>query len=173
MGMLRNARGSLDMGQFCQDCRGEGRVASTRRVEVKIPAGVNEGQRVRLTGEGAAGVTGKRGDLYLLIRIKPHEHYERQGNDLYIDAVLPYTIAALGGEISVKTLNGHRTLNVPAGVQSGQKIRIAGQGMPGLKGNRVGDLYVRIKISVPRDLSPKERQLLSELARLRGDKVSS
>lgn len=173
MGMLRSARGGLDMGQICPDCRGEGRIASSRRVEVKIPAGVNEGQRVRLTGEGAAGLSGKRGDLYLLIRIKPHEYFERQGSDLYTDAVIPYTIAALGGEINVKTLNGHRTLNVPAGVQSGQKIRIAGQGMPGLKGKRPGDLYVRIKISVPKDLSPRERQLLTELARLRGDKVSA
>jgi len=142
-----------------------------RRGEVTIPAGVTDGKRIRIAGQGAAGSSGNRGDLYFVVRIKPHPQIERQGNDLYIDVAIPFTVAALGGEVVVRTLTGERTLQVPPGVQSGQKIRIAGQGMPGLKGHKTGDMYARVKVSVPRDLSPRERELIGEIARIRGDKV--
>lgn len=170
-GFTRDARGNYAMGTVCSECHGAGRIERTRRVEVKVPAGVNEGQRIRLAGEGAAGMTGKRGDLYLLVRMKPHPHFERKGNDLYTDITIPYTVAALGGEAKVPTLTGERTLTIPPGVQSGQKIRVAGQGLPALKGGKPGDLYAQVRISVPRDLSPRERDLLRELARIRGDKA--
>lgn len=170
-GSTRTDRGRFDLGSLCPECRGSGRVERPRRVEVKIPAGVTEGQRIRLAGEGAAGATGQRGDLYLLVRIKPHPHYELQGKDLYTDVSVPFTVAALGGEITVRTLTGDRTLNVPPGVQSGQKMRIAGQGLPGKNGAKAGDLYARVRITVPKDLSPRERELLTELARIRGDRA--
>ena len=130
-----------------------------------------EGQRIRLAGQGAGGAGGQKGDLYLLVRIKPHPHFEREGSDLYVDMPIPFTVAALGGEVAVHTLNGDRTLPIPAGVQSGQKIRVAGQGMPRLNGQRPGDLYARVKITVPKDLAPRERELLTELARIRGDRA--
>jgi len=170
-GGARTGRGAFDLGGICPDCRGQGRVLQPRRVEVKIPAGVVEGQRIRLAGQGASGPTGARGDLYLVVRVRPHPDFETKGNDLYTDVAIPYTVAALGGEVEVKTLTGTRTLTVPAGIQSGQRIRVAGQGI-GPAGKR-GDLYARVKITVPRDLSPRERSLLMELSRLRGEQVKA
>jgi molecular chaperone DnaJ len=170
-GTTRDSRGNYNVGGICQACRGHGRVRSIRRGEVTIPAGVTDGKRIRLAGAGAAGSTGKRGDLYFVVRIKPHPEIERQGNDLYVDVSIPFTIAALGGEVNMQTLQGERTLQVPAGVQSGQKIRITGQGLPGMKGEKSGDMYARVKVSVPRDLSPRERELITEIAQIRGDKT--
>jgi len=170
-GTSRTARGRYDLGSICAECRGLGRVERPRRIEVRIPAGVTEGQRIRLAGEGAAGASGRRGDLYLLVRIKPHPDFELRGKDLYTDVIVPFTIAALGGEVTVRTLTGDRTLNVPPGVQSGQKMRVAGQGLPGKNGTKAGDLYARVRITVPKDLSPRERELLTELARIRGDRA--
>lgn len=171
-GASRDSRGSYTLGGVCPECRGAGRVREPRRGEVTIPAGVTEGKRIRLAGMGASGASGKRGDLYFVVRIKPHPQFERQGADLYVDVSLPYTVAALGGEVAVQTLaGGERILQVPSGVQSGQKLRITGQGMPGMKDHKPGDLYARLKVSVPKDLSPRERELLHELATIRGDKV--
>jgi DnaJ-class molecular chaperone len=170
-GTTRDQRGNYTLGAACPECRGHGRVRTVRQGEVTIPPGVTDGKRIRLSGQGAAGSTGKRGDLYFVVRIKPHAEIERQGNDLYVDVAIPFTVAALGGEVNVRTLNGDRTLQVPPGVQSGQKIRIAGQGLPALKGQKSGDMYARVKVSVPRDLSPRERELISEVAKIRGDKV--
>jgi len=166
-----NNRGILGFGLPCPACQGTGRVPRTRRVEVKIPAGVTEGQRIRLAGEGAAGLDGRRGDLYLLVRLKPHPVFRREGNDLFVDVGIPFTVAALGGEVEVPTLNGRRTLTVPAGVQCGQKLRVAGQGLKGSGSRHTGDLYAVIKVLVPKDLSPRERELVQELARIRGDRA--
>jgi DnaJ-class molecular chaperone len=170
-GTTRDQRAHYTLGAACPECRGNGRVRSVRRGEVTIPPGVTDGKRIRLAGQGAAGSSGNRGDLYFVVRIRPHAEIERKGNDLYVDVAIPFTVAALGGEVNVKTLNGERTLQVPPGVQSGQRIRIAGQGMPALKGQKPGDMYARVKVSVPRDLSPRERELIQEVAKIRGDKV--
>lgn len=170
-GGSRDVRGAYNLGAVCPACRGHGRTTRPNRVEVTIPPGVTEGRRLRLGGQGGSDARGKRGDLYLLIRIKAHPHFERQGNDLYMDALIPFTIASLGGEVTLQSLTGPRTLSVPPGVQSGQKIRIAGQGMPGASGKSAGDLYARIKVTVPKDPSAREKQLLVELAQIRGDKV--
>jgi DnaJ-class molecular chaperone len=170
-GMIQDSGGRFNLGSACPQCRGHGRIPSVRNVEVKIPAGVTEGQRIRLAGEGTAAPNGKRGDLYLLVRLKPHPVFQREGQDLTVDVPVPYTVAALGGEISVPTLNGKRILPVPAGVQSGQRIRVSGQGLPGRSGKASGDLYARVRVSVPKDLSEKERGLLRELAEIRGDKA--
>ena len=151
----------------CPDCHGDGVVSKPRRIsDVKIPAGVADGQRIRLAGQGSGG-----GDLFLKIKVKPNTQYERIGNDLRTDFVVPYTVAALGGEASVETFAGRKTLNVPPGTQSGQSFRLTGQGMPKLKGGGAGDLYARVKMTVPKDLSPRERDLLTELAKLRSDGV--
>ena len=137
---------------------------ANKRVEVKIPAGVDEGQRVRVAGQGAAGAAGN-GDLYLIVNIAPHITFERKGDDIYADVPVPFYDAALGGEVRVPTPKGTRlTMRIPAGVQSGQSLRLAGQGMPKLKsGGGFGDLYARIKVTVPRILGDRERELMTEL----------
>jgi len=172
-GSTRDASGRMRLGNACTHCGGAGRIGRARKVDVKIPAGVSEGQRIRLAGEGAAGPGGKRGDLYLLVRLKKHSEFEREGKDLLVDVRIPSTVAALGGEVQVPTLGGPRTLPVPPGVQSGQKIRVAGQGLASNGKDKAGDLYARVRITVPKDLSPRERELLTELAAIRGDKARS
>ena len=153
--------------EICPDCHGDGVVNKQRKLsDVKIPAGVAEGQRIRLAGQGVGG-----GDLFLKVKVKAHPQYERTGDDLRADVVVPFTVAALGGEASVETLAGRKVLNVPPGTQSGQSFRLTGLGMPKLKGGGKGDLFARVKMTVPKDLSPRERDLLTELAKLRQDNV--
>jgi molecular chaperone DnaJ len=153
--------------EVCPECRGEGSVTRQRKIsDVKIPPGVTDGQRIRLAGQGV-----NSGDLFLKIKIKPHPKFERVGDDLRTDFTVPYTVAALGGEASVETFDGPRVLNVPAGTQGGQSFRLKGQGMPILKGGGRGNLSATVKMTVPKDLSPRERDLLTELAKLRSDNV--
>lgn len=153
--------------EVCPECRGEGTVTRQRRLsDVKIPPGVTDGQRIRLAGQGAGG-----GDLFLKIKVKPHTRFVRDGDDLQTDFPVPYTVAALGGEASVETFDGPRVLTVPAGTQGGQSFRLKGQGMPILKGGGRGSLQATVKMTVPKDLSPRERDLLTELAKLRSDDV--
>jgi curved DNA-binding protein len=139
----------------------------TRSVTVKIPAGVRDGARVRVAGKGASGENGgPAGDLFLLISITPHPSWKREGDDLHIEVPVTFAEAALGATIDVPTLNGRVQMKVPAGTQSGQKIRLTGRGAPKTKGG-AGDQYVSIKIAVPKDLSPRERELAEELGKLR------
>jgi molecular chaperone DnaJ len=154
--------------EVCPQCRGEGTLSKPKRLtDVKIPAGVADGQRIRLSGQGVNG-----GDLYLLVSIRAHPRYERKGDDLYTDFDVPFTVAALGGEAAVETFSGRKVLKVPAGTQSGQSFRLAGQGMPNVKQKGVtGNLMARAKITVPKDLTAKEKDLITELARLRQDNV--
>ena len=164
-GATRSLSLNVPSGRYDLD-RG-GTNLTSRRVEVKIPAGVAEGQKIRLTGQGGDG-PGGRGDLYLVVHIAPHPAFERKGDDLYVDVPIPYTDAALGGEAKVPTLKGTRlSMRIPGGTQSGQAFRLGGQGMPRLRGGGSGDLYARAKITVPKDLSERERELLEELARVR------
>ncbi len=151
--------------EVCGQCRGEGVVTRPRKLsDIKIPAGVADGQRIRLAGQGAEG-----GDLFLKVKVRPHARFERTGDDLRTDFAVPYTVAALGGQASVETLAGRKTLNIPGGTQSGQSFRLSGQGMPRLKGGGSGDLYAKVKMTIPKDLSPRERELLTELSKLRPD----
>ncbi len=153
--------------EICPDCRGEGTVTKQRKVsDVKIPAGVADGQRIRLAGQGTGG-----GDLFLKIKIRPSSQYERTGDDLRTDVEVPYTVASLGGEATVETYAGRKVLNIPAGTQSGQSFRLTGLGMPKLKGIGSGNLYAKVKMTVPKDLAPREKELLLELAKLRSDPV--
>lgn len=138
-----------------------------KRVEVKIPAGVAEGQKIRVAGQGMNGGAGS-GDLYLVVKIAPSDTFERKGDDLYADVPVPFYDAALGGEVKVPTPKGTRlTMRIPAGVQSGQSLRLTGQGMPKLKsGGGFGDLYARIKVTVPKNLNERQTELLGELKTL-------
>lgn len=139
-----------------------------RRIEVKIPAGVRTGSKVRVAGEGYPGAAGGgTGDLYLVIQVQPHPIFERKGDDLAIEAPVTLYTAVLGGEVTVPTLTGKATLSIPAGTQPGQTFRLRGQGMPNLRDpSKRGNLMVKIQVRLPRQLNPQERQLFEELASL-------
>jgi DnaJ-class molecular chaperone len=156
----------------CPRCRGGGWTKSTRNLDVKIPAGVDTGSRVRVAAEGAGGGTshrGDRGDLYLRVTVKPHPRFERKGDDLYVDLPLPVAVAALGGEVSVPTLKGQVSMKIPAETSSGKTFRLPGYGMPRLKGGGAGDEYVRVQIVIPTGLGPREKALFQELQKLRAE----
>jgi DnaJ-class molecular chaperone len=140
-----------------------------RSVEVRIPAGVGEGSRVRVAGEGGHGTGGATaGDLYLRIRLLPHARFERKERDLYTRSAIPVTVAVLGGEVGVPAIDGHTLrLRVPPSTQNGQVLRLKGHGMPTVgKPDQRGDLYVTVDIRLPRQLSPEQKRLFEELARL-------
>ena len=159
--------GVLGQGSVCTHCAGSGQTQQVKRLEVKIPPGVRTGSRIRVAGQGAPGPSGQRGDLYLIPRIARHKVLKRQGDDLYLDLPVTYTEAALGAEVEVQTLNGRVTMKVPAGASSGQRLRLTGRGMPKMKGGGNGDLYIRLRIIVPRDLSEKEQDLIKQLGEMR------
>ncbi|HEV2474308.1 MAG TPA: J domain-containing protein [Chthonomonadales bacterium] len=170
-GQKRNQKGQFDpSGPVCPRCKGHGRIESPRSGTVSIPAGAWEGLRLKLAGQGAADSRGRKGDLFVQIHVLPNPRFERDGQDLLFDLEIPFTVAALGGEAEVRTLDGRtRQIVVPPGIQSGQKLRLSGEGMPALKDRPAGTAYARIKITVPRSLSARERSLLEELAALRND----
>jgi molecular chaperone DnaJ len=154
----------------CTQCHGEGRVPKTTKVNVRIPPGVDHGSRLRSVGNGEAGVAGGTpGDLYIVISIKEHEIFERQGQDLFCEIPIKFTLATLGGTIEVPTLFGKATLKLPTGTQSGTTFRLRGKGMPSLRGGAQGDQLVRVHVEVPTSLTSEQRKLLEEFARISGD----
>ncbi len=148
----------------CAACRGEGRVEKTKTLTVNIPAGVDEGTRVRLSGEGEAGPRGApAGDLYIFLHVKRHAIFEREGTTLFAHAPISFTTAALGGAITIPGLDGEQhDVKVAAGTQSGREVRQRGAGMPVLQGKGRGDLVVRISVETPTKLTAKQRELLEE-----------
>jgi DnaJ-class molecular chaperone len=143
-------------------------VPTTKKVEVKIPAGISDGKKLRVPGKGAAGQNGKAGDLYVIIKWATHAQFKQVNDNLEVEVTVPYTTAALGGEIRVPTLRGAVTMKIPEGTQSGQTFRLGGQGIMRLNGSRC-DLMAKVKITVPKRPTEREKQLLRELAEL--DKV--
>jgi len=151
----------------CEACRGAGRVERERQMEVKIPAGVETGSRLRITGEGEGGAQGGgAGDLYVVIRVKEHEQFERQGSNLYAAVPVTFAQAALGSEIMVQTLNGEQPLKIPAGTQTGTVFRLKGHGMPVLGGRGHGDLFISVALRTPTTLTREQRRLLEELSKI-------
>ena len=140
-------------------------VPSTKKVEVTIPAGISDGKKLRVPGKGAAGHNGKAGDLYVVIKWATHPQFKPVGENLEVEVPVPYTTAALGGEIRVPTLRGAVTMKIPEGTQSGQTFRLGGQGIMKLQGSR-GDLMAKIRITVPKKPSEQEKQLLRQLVEL-------
>ncbi|HEX78089.1 MAG TPA: DnaJ domain-containing protein [Dehalococcoidia bacterium] len=140
-----------------------------QRLEVRIPPGVDQGSRVRVAGRGGEGYAGgPSGDLYLVISVRPHATYERKNSDLHTEVPVPLTVAMLGGEVEVPTLKGKKVaLKIPAETQNGQVFRLAGQGMPKLGSASSGDLYAKVRVVLPTNLSPKERELFEQLRALR------
>ena len=149
----------------CKMCRGQGRVEGERNLEIKIPAGVETGSRLRVAGEGESGVGGgPSGDLYVVIHVKEHESFERQGANLYSAVPVSFAQAALGAEIKVKTLDGEEDLKIPAGTQTGTVFRLKNHGMPNLSGRGKGDLFVAVSLVTPKTLTKEQRKLLEQLA---------
>ena len=146
----------------CPNCRGTGMVANTHRVEVKIPAGITDGKKLRVPGKGALGSNGRHGDLYVIVREAKHKLFKRVGEDTEVEVEVPYLTAILGGEVKVTTIRGSVSMKVPSGTQSGQLFRLGNQGVTKLGGGR-GSLRVRAKITVPKDLDKKEKSLLEEI----------
>ncbi|MDL2258384.1 molecular chaperone DnaJ [Eubacteriales bacterium OttesenSCG-928-K08] len=145
----------------CLDCHGAGRLKKTSRVIVDIPAGIDDGQTINLSGEGEAGHRGgPSGDLYVSIRVKPHKLFRRNGYDLLLDMKIPFTTAALGGEIQVPTLTGKVKYSIPEGTQTATTFRMRGQGIQRLRGKDKGDLLVKVEVDVPKRLSSKQKELL-------------
>jgi molecular chaperone DnaJ len=155
----------------CKTCQGAGRVRKERQLQVQIPMGVEDGTRIRLAGEGEAGVRGgPPGDLYIFIEIAPHRIFTREGLDLHCRIPVPMTTAALGGEIDAPTLDGGRTrVKIPAGAQSGKQLRLRGKGMPQLRGGRYGDLYLELQVETPVNLTARQRELLAEFEKAGAD----
>ncbi|MGH6922717.1 MAG: molecular chaperone DnaJ [Propylenella sp.] len=152
----------------CGKCSGAGRVSQARTLSVNIPAGIEDGTRIRLAGEGEAGLRGgPAGDLYIFLSIKPHAFFQRDGADIFCRVPVSVTTAALGGQFEVPTLDGGRSrVKVPEGAQSGLQIRLKGKGMPVLRSRQVGDMYVQIVVETPRNLSRRQRDLLEEFERV-------
>jgi molecular chaperone DnaJ len=156
----------------CHVCRGRGRVESEKTLTVKIPGGVDDGSRIRISGSGEAGMRGgPDGDLYVYLSVKPHERFRRDAMDIHIDVPISFAQAALGGEIEVPSLHGEVTLHLHPGTQSGSRHRLRGRGMPSVRGSAHGDEYVTIHVVVPTKLTKRERELLEAYAHETGDKV--
>jgi len=155
----------------CPDCGGEGRVQQKRNIQIHIPAGVDIGSRLRISGEGEAGQRGApAGDLYVIIRVKSHEFFRRDGNDLFCDVPVPLERAILGGKVSVPTLGGKAQIKVPAGTQSGSVFRMKGKGVPSIRGGGRGDLNVRVIVEIPSNLTKDQEKAINEFAEKTSEK---
>jgi molecular chaperone DnaJ len=151
----------------CATCRGAGFMPGVKRLEVKIPAGVNTGSRVRIAGKGQPGYGGESGDLYLIITVLPHRIFEREGDNLNVNLGVPLSVAILGGEVQVPTPKGKLALKIPPETQNGRVFRLTGQGMPRLGSNVRGDLMVKVNVILPTGLSDKEKELFRQLGKIR------
>ena len=148
----------------CNDCHGEGRVEKQKNLSVKVPAGVDTGDRIRLAGEGEAGVNGgPAGDLYVVVSVREHKIFQRDGKNLYCEVPISFADAALGGELEVPTLDGRVKLKIPEGAQTGKLFRLRGKGVTPVRGGSPGDLLCRVVVETPVNLTKRQRELLEEL----------
>ncbi len=166
-----NGKGKI-VREKCGTCHGAGRINKTKKINVKIPAGVDDGQQLRISGQGEPGFNGgPAGDLYVVFHVRPHEFFERDGDDIYCEMPLTFAQAALGDEIEVPTLHGKVKLKIPAGTQTGTKFRLKAKGVPNVRGYGQGDQHIIVRIITPTKLSDKQKQLLREFAELSGQDV--
>ena len=148
----------------CHKCHGQGRVETTKTLSVKVPAGVDDGDQIRLAGEGEAGEKGgPAGDLYVQMRLKKHPVFHREEDDLYCEMPVSFITAALGGELTVPTMDGKASIKIPAGTQSEKLFRLKGKGVRNVRSGHVGDLYCRVSVETPVNLSTRQKELLNEL----------
>jgi molecular chaperone DnaJ len=152
----------------CSICHGSGKIDSLKRLEVKIPPGVKDGSKIRIAEQGQDSPSGgSKGDLYLTVKILHHNFFERKNNDLYTEISLPLTVAVLGGEVEVPSMDGNLVLKIPQGTQNGKIFRLEGKGMPYLGATKHGNLFAKIKVTLPTDLTKEEKQLFEQLRTLR------
>lgn len=156
----------------CLECRGSGRIKKKKMLKIKTPAGVDNGTRLRIAGEGEAGDKGAaKGDLYVLIRVKKHDIFEREENNLHCQISISLTHAALGTSARIPTLDGFEILKIPAGTQPGETFRLKGKGIASLESHRRGDLFVKINVKIPQNLSKEQKELLRKFAESRGENL--
>ncbi|HUA08625.1 MAG TPA: J domain-containing protein [Candidatus Acidoferrales bacterium] len=161
----------IDNGKICPQCNGTGRILVTKKFEVAIPKGIGDGQRIRLASQGGVGINGgPNGDLYLIVKLLDDSTYKRKGDDLYVDLPVSIYDLVLGGEVKVPTMAGQVAMTIPEGTQNNRLLRLAGKGMPKVKGAGAGDQYVRLVGQLPQSLTDKEKKLFKELAGLRNGK---
>jgi DnaJ-class molecular chaperone len=154
--------------RVCTICSGAGGKLTPKRLEVKIPAGVKDGSKIRIAGEGGPGRGGgSKGDLYLMVKVLPHRLFERKGDDLYTEVLVPLATAMLGGEVRLPTLNGNLSLKIPLETQNGKVFRLAGKGMPKLGDSGYGSMFAEVKVVLPTNLTEEERKLFERLRSLR------
>ncbi len=154
--------------RVCTICGGAGGKVNPKRLEVKIPAGVRDGSRIRIAGEGGFGLAGgSKGDLYLIVKVLTHKLFERKGDDLYTEVSVPLAIAILGGEVRLPTLNGNLSLKIPPETQNGKVFRMAGKGMPQLGNSKYGNMFAKVKVVLPSNLTEEEKNLFERLRSLR------
>jgi molecular chaperone DnaJ len=148
----------------CRACGGQGRIQKEKTLSVSIPAGVEDGTRIRLAGEGEAGMRGGgSGDLYIFLRVKPHRLFQREGANIHLRVPIALPVAALGGSLEVPTIDGNRTrLTIPPGTQSGHQLRLKGKGMSVLRSGSRGDMFVEVAVEIPVNLSKRQQELLKE-----------
>jgi len=158
----------------CGDCNGSGRTTKQRTLSVNIPAGVEDGTRIRLAGEGEAGLRGgPSGDLYIFLTIDPHEFFQRDGADLFCRVPISMTTAALGGQIEVPTVDGGRSrVKIPEGAESGKQFRLRGKGMPVLRSKAIGDMYIQVEVETPKNLNRKQKEMLKAFDEASSDSTS-
>jgi molecular chaperone DnaJ len=166
-----NGRGQI-IKDPCPSCSGAGRVRRSHTLQVKVPAGVDTGSRLKLRGEGETGAGGGAGDLYVVIAVQDHEIFKRDGNDLICEIPISFPRAALGAELDIPTLDGTVKMKVPAGTQSGSVFRLRGKGIPDLHGYGRGDELIQVIVEIPRKLSARQRELLEEFASISGEEVN-
>jgi molecular chaperone DnaJ len=155
------------IGNPCRACGGSGHEPKNARIEIRIPAGIEDGTRMRLSGEGEPGEPGApRGDLYCTVRVKPHEYFTRHNDDVLVEMPIGYSQAVLGASTEVPTIDGKSVLKIPPGTPSGQVFRLRGQGMPNVGGYGRGDQLVRVVVEVPRNPSAREKELIRQLAEI-------
>ena len=150
----------------CRECKGQGRVRKQHTVDVRIPAGIDTGIRLRVTGKGEAGINGGPfGDLFLLIEVRPDRRFQRRGDDLNTSVEIKYPQAILGCEVRIETFDGFETLDIPSGTQPGSKLRIKGRGMPRMRGKGNGDMNILVKVGISKNPTAKEKDLLEQIAK--------
>jgi molecular chaperone DnaJ len=186
-GKIRHAQGFFTLERTCSTCHGRGqviddpckvcggggRVTRERTLSVNIPTGVEDGTRIRLAGEGEAGLRGgPAGDLYIFLEVAPHEFFQRDGADLHCRVPITMTSAALGGEFEVPAIDGSKVrVKVPAGTQTGRRFRLGGKGMPVLRSKQTGDMYVQVAVETPQNLTKRQRELLAEFEKLSSEET--
>ncbi|OCA92504.1 molecular chaperone DnaJ [Pseudobacillus wudalianchiensis] len=164
-----NGTGNL-IKEKCSTCGGDGIVTKNTKIHIKIPAGIDDGQQLRVAGQGEPGINGgPAGDLFIVFRVLPHELFDRDGDDIYCEIPITFVQSALGDEIEVPTIHGKVKLKVPAGTQTGTKFRLRGKGVPNVRGYGTGDQHIRVKVITPTKLNEKQKHLLREFAEASGE----